>query len=195
MSEKVRRALENKMKGVIPIQCFIATVSSVDENKSCCDVVRVDDDAEIPNVRFKPTIDNDKKGIIAVPAQDSFVIVGKLGNKTNSCFIIWCSNIVKYIIADDNGNTFEMKDDGTMLLNGDDYKGLVKLQELKDNLDAIKQYLNSLNTAIQTGLSSVGVGTSANGGSGASAFQTAVSALEITFKDMESNKVKHGKGV
>lgn len=192
-AETVNKALRDKVKSWNPSICFIGTVTEVDEANYTCDIIPLGGIVEVFKVRLKPTIDGTKKGIIAIPAKDSFVIVGLLDKNINSAFVVWCSNITKYYVFTEKG-TFEMKDDGTMLLNGDDYAGLVKLQELKDNLDAIKNYLSAEKNAIIAGFNAIGAGMSANGANGTTAYNSAISSQTITWKDMENKKVKQGKG-
>ncbi len=192
-AETVNKALRDKVKSWNPSICFIGTVTEVDESNYTCDIIPLGSTVEVFKVRLKPTIDGEKKGIIAIPAKDSFVIVGLLDKNINSAFVVWCSHITKYYVFTEKG-TFEMNDDGTMLLNGDDYAGLPKLHELKDNLDAIKNYLTAEKSAIAAGFVAVGVGTAANGANGANAFNNAMVSQTITFKDMENKKVKQGKG-
>lgn len=83
------------------------------------------------------------------------------------------------------------KADDLFQFNNGSNKGLVKLDEVKNNLDQIKNYLTTLKAAIASGLSAVGAGTAANGGTGASTFNTAMALAEINFSDMENDKVKH----
>ena len=88
------------------------------------------------------------------------------------------------------GNKIKVNAD-EIAFNGGNNNGLAKVGVIKDNLDAIKNYLTAMNTAISTGLSGVGAGMSAAGSAGAGAYQTAMTGQNIVFQDMENTKVKH----
>jgi len=75
-------------------------------------------------------------------------------------------------------------------MNGGNLGGLVKLQELEQNLNSIKTYLSALNGAISAAFTAVGAGPSANGASGAASFNTAMSAQQINYASMENTKIK-----
>ena len=181
MSE-LEKAFRKKVLKLIPKQAFIGEVRKVDENNYTCAVMPIDSEAEIFKVRLKPSIDTNKKGIIGIPAVGSFVIVGLLGNNENSAFVVWCSNIKKYYIVGDGGNTFEFKDDGTILINGEDYAGVIKIIEQTAKL-------NKLVGELQRELGLIATGIVAGGG-------TYTPGILSTFNksDFENTKVKHGKG-
>ena len=96
-------------------------------------------------------------------------------------FVSQCSEVEK-ITIDCNGD---------IVINGGDNKGIVKIQELKDNLDSLKSYIEAMNTAISTGFSSVGESSAASGTAGKSAYTSAMTGRSINFKDMEDTKVTH----
>lgn len=189
MSE-FEKALTRKIKGLIPNQSFIGKVVKVDEVKYTCTVMPLDSDAEIFKVRLKPTIDNEKNGIIAIPSVDSFVIVGLLNNNENSAFVVWCSNIKKYYIVGEGGNTLEFKDDGTILINGDAHAGLVKVAELVTQINKMESDLNSIKTAFNAW-----VVVGGDGGAALKALSATWAASPITQTvkaNIENTRVKHG---
>ncbi len=189
MSSEIEKALRKKIRGLIPTQSFIGKVLTVDEANYTCTVMPIDSEAEIFKVRLKATIDNLKKGVISIPAVDSFVIVGLLGNNENSAFVVWCSNIKKYYIVGDGGNTLEFKDDGTILINGDTCGGLVKVSDLVTRLNSIENTINAhllkYNTHLHPG------GTI----SGSTGVPNVIDTDTVTVtvnSNIENTKVKHG---
>ena len=76
-----------------------------------------------------------------------------------------------------------------IVLNDGRLGGLVRIQELQDNLESLKEYCERLSNAVHAGLENVGVGTSANGGTGAAAFQTAMGESKILLKNMENKDI------
>lgn len=187
----LEKALRKKIEGLIPSVLFVAKVKEVDETNYTCDVIPVDSEAEIFTVRLKPTIDAIKKGIIAIPAKDSFVIIGLLNKNKNSAFVVWCSTIKKYYIIGDGGNTLEFKDDGTILINGDDYEGLVKVNDLVDRMNKIESAHNNHLTLYGT---HVHLGGTISGSTGITTPDITNTLVQTVKSDIENEKVKHGTG-
>lgn len=78
-----------------------------------------------------------------------------------------------------------------VVYNGGELGGLVKIEQLKENIDTLKKYCEALNSAISIGLSAVGVGSAASGTLGEEAFSKAMVGQEISFTDMENKNIKH----
>ena len=79
----------------------------------------------------------------------------------------------------------------TVVFNGGELGGLVKIVELKNALDSIKSYCETLKAAVSQGLTAVGVGASASGSTGAQTFERAMTGKSIKIEEMEDDKVKH----
>lgn len=75
--------------------------------------------------------------------------------------------------------------------NGGANGGLINIAKLKDNLDSLKKYCEALKNAVSNGLSAVGAGELANGETGATTFDQAMSTESITISDMEDKNIKH----
>ncbi len=81
-----------------------------------------------------------------------------------------------------------------VVINGGENNGLVKIGELRKALKSLKDYCETLTTAVYKGLEDVGIGTSANGTVGAGSFKTKMGTISITYDEngsMENSKVKH----
>lgn len=162
--------------GVKPFDTFVCTVKSVEG--ATCTVVRVLDNLEIPGVRLN-CHSTENSGIVVTPKVDSYVLVTSIDGL--SFFVSQCSE-VKKITIDCNGD---------IIINGGYNKGIVKIQELKDNLNSLKSYIEAMDSAISAGLTGVGASTAASGEAGAQAYSSAMIGQSINFKDMEDTKVKH----
>lgn len=79
----------------------------------------------------------------------------------------------------------------TVIFNGGELGGLVKIEELKKSLDSLKQYCEDLKTAVAQGLTAVGVGTAASGTTGAQTFNQLMTGKSITIEEMEDKMIKH----
>lgn len=79
-------------------------------------------------------------------------------------------------------------------LNGGQNDGLVKIRKLEENLDKLKNYCETLKSAVATGLTGVGeqtTNTVPSGSAGATAFNAAMSGQTINFSNMEDTKITH----
>ncbi|MBR3945859.1 MAG: hypothetical protein IKJ56_02010 [Bacteroidales bacterium] len=175
MTEEIAQSIRD-IVGVKPFDTFVCTVKSVEG--ATCTVVRVLDNLEIPGVRLN-CHSTENSGIVVTPKVDSYVLVTSIDGL--SFFVSQCSEVEK-ITIDCNGD---------IVINGGDNKGIVKIQELKDNLDSLKSYIEAMNSAISTGFSSVGESSAASGTAGKSAYTLAMTGRSINFKDMEDPKVTH----
>ena len=82
-------------------------------------------------------------------------------------------------------------EDSKVTFNNGDNGGLVKIEALERSLESLKSYCEQLKQAVSSGLNSVGAGTAANGATGATAFETAMSAAAIRIEDLENSKITH----
>lgn len=89
-----------------------------------------------------------------------------------------------------DGSTIEVKPD-EILFNGGDLGGLVKIEELKKNLDSLKSFVEAIHSALPSAFSAVGAALASNGALGATAYNGSMAGQIIRFEDMENEKVKH----
>lgn len=240
---KFWQKVDGKIRGMIPVQVFLAVVSEVDETARTCKV-KVNDNVEYEDVRLYAVVDDSLKGFCLVPVVDSMVLVGRIGNG-NELYVVSFSEVDKVLgsigdkteiaideeslsykcdkteIAIDKdslsckvdktdvsvkSNDVQVKIDGVTFavadkkvtidadeidLNGTANSGVPKVKAVKDNLDAIKNYLTAMDAAIAAGLNGIGAGPTAAGSAGAGAYQGAMTGQSIVFQDMENSKVKH----
>lgn len=85
-----------------------------------------------------------------------------------------------------DGSTLEITKD-EILFNGGDNKGLVKLDELKDNLKQLQDYVKKLTTETATALAPL---AALDGGASVTKFTANMATQIISFKDMENTKIK-----
>jgi hypothetical protein len=112
-----------------PVQVFPATVTAVNTDELTCTVKPVEG-PEIFDVRLKAGIDQVKDGLVEIPANNSSVLVGLIGNEMNTCFIMRCSQVQEVVMF---GGTFG---------------GLIKISELVSKLNNLE---NKVNTIISWG--------------------------------------------
>ena len=154
---------------------YTAKVESVD-GETCSVTI---DTITLNDVRLRAVINGENSKMLVTPAAGSYVLVADLsGGNMTSLAVISFSEIDK-ITIDCNDK---------IVINGGDNAGLVKIRELENNLNKIKNYLSTLNTAISTGLS----GTVGNAGAAAATtFSTTMSAVVLNWENMENTKIQH----
>lgn len=154
-------------------------------------------DLKLTDVRLRSVVNGEESKFLITPKTGSFVTVIDLSGELRELEVIGYSEIEAIDIETGGNINIKCKGDtnldcdGTVTFNGGDHDGLVKLQELNDNLNSIKNYLSALKSAINTGLNGVGTSTAASGAAGALAFEGAMAGQMINFKNMENDKVKH----
>lgn len=168
-------------------------VESVDKDKCTCTVSV--GDLKLTDVRLRSVVNGEDSKLLITPAKDSYVTIIDLSGELRETEVIGYSQIEAIDIETGGDIKINCKGDtnidcdGTVTFNGGDHDGLVKLQELKDNLDALKDYLNNLKNAVSTGLS--GTYPSGTSASAAATFDATMATQFINFKNMENDKVKH----
>lgn len=206
MSE-VRDILMKLCKNWIP-GSVVGKVTAVDGTDTCT-VEPVDGGATLYKVRLRSTIDGGDEGEVSIPSFDSYVIVSPLDHNENKLFVSRFSKVESWHVKTENSTSIELKDDGetvvkgdgstitlksdgTVELNGSNFAGLVKLQELETNLNQLKTYVETMSAAIGPAFSAVGASPAASGALGQASYAAATAALSISFQNMENDKVKHG---
>lgn len=139
--------------------CILCTVNSIDLTAKTCYCIPINGDADLIDVKL---IANDNKGFLLIPEVDSVVIVSNIQN--SSYYVSMFSKVSE------------------IQLNGDDYNGLIKIDDLTTSLNTI---INNINT--QLGLIATGISTG-----GGSYTPTLLTTLNKTT--YENTTVKHGGG-
>lgn len=149
----------------------LATVTSLNEGDMTCDVMLIDEQLELFDVKLKPVVpglDLTEMGIVSFPEIGSKVLIGQINNSDTDLFVIMCSKVKKMNF--DAGSLLKMALDmqsgamtfnlASMILNGGDNGGLPKIQPLVDKLNALEKAVNDLtekfNTHKHTGVTTGG---------------------------------------
>lgn len=111
----------------------VCTVDSVDLTNLTCYCVPINNDADIQEVRLMANIDN---GFLLIPEVDSIVVVSFLSD--SSAFISMVSKVSE------------------IQLNGTNYGGLIKIDDLTSSINSMINNINLQFTAISAGISGAG---------------------------------------
>ena len=176
IKEIVNKILAEKLV----IQTEVAKIVSVDGYAMTCEVSIVGK-PNLTDVRLKSVIDKVDKGILITPAVGSYVLMSIINNKKGNAFVSGFSEVKSVRLI-----TPEIE------LAGKDFRGLVKIEELKSELNKMSARVDVLFNAIKNGVPLSG---SSDGGVG---YQTTMKAILATsvnkesFNNLENKNVKHG---
>lgn len=157
----------------IPEMVFVGTVKAVDMNTYSCTVEPAGGGAALQDVRLKAGVETEYTGLVEIPELGSSVLVGLIGNDSDTAYIVKCSKVEKIII------------------NNGGLGGLVKIEELRESFDSIKDYIDSLQSAISSAFTSVGEASAASGSAARTTFEASMIGRSIEIKNMEDTKVTH----
>jgi hypothetical protein len=166
--DKMRKGIIAMLEGLIPMNSTWCEVVSVTDQECTVKI----DDLEIEGI----LLGFDKSDVIVYPKVNTNVLVAFVDNSKT------------------NGVVIRVEQTDKIEIMGSNYGGIPILNEIKNNLDAIKDYLTAQNSAIEAGFIAVGIGTAANGTNGKTVYDSAMASQAISFSDMENTKVKHGNG-
>ncbi len=155
--------------GTLQGMFYVADVVSASDDECVVDI----DGLQLSGVRTGAIVDDNTNKLRIKPKAGSKVMVADLYGDKTQLMVVSFSEIE------------------SITINGGNLGGLVKIEELKNNLKSLKDYCESLKSAIATGLTSVGASTAASGEVGAQEFNRKMIGKTISFSDMEDTKIKH----
>lgn len=161
---------------------------------------------EIPGIRLASIGGGSENGLRIVPAVGSIVLVADL-----SCGALRELNAIGYseiasisfhqgkttleadgtqVTATVGGSRLRIED-GSVAFDEGANGGLVKIEELRQSLESLKGYCETLTAAVAAGLNGVNAGAAASGPLGAEAFEGAMAGAAIRIEHMENQKITH----
>lgn len=168
MSKELRDSLKKLVTPNGSAYTKACTVDSVDLVGLTCYCVPLNGDPDIQEVRLMANVDN---GFLLVPEVDSIVLVSFLNDSAG--YVSMVSKVSE------------------IQLNGSNFDGLVKVQDLTDKLNALENKVNDLITAC----SSQVVTLAPSGTFPLASFFTSVTPLTPTIQtEIENITVKQGDG-
>ena len=181
--EKIRLAVRSMVKGMIPTPFAYGFVDSVDEEKMLAVIKDAVSELEYFDVVLS------LGSIIPIPSVGSLALVGLTSKNGEASFMVWAEKIKKYTLVMDNGFKIELKDDGTMTMNGNNLDGLAvvgKIAEKMNNLeDAVNNHIIEYNLHVHPV-------TAINTPTGIIASPSTINLNKTDKSDLENKKIKHG---
>ena len=172
IKESIKKMTSKGGAGIV----FTAKVKSVDGETCNVELEGI----TLTDVRLRAVVNGENSKILVTPKTDSYVLVVDLAGNLSQLAVVGYSEVEKIEVDTDK-----------IIFNGGNNNGLVKIEELKRNLDTLKNYIMALQSAVSNGLASVGSGTAANGATGEEAFNFAMTGRSINFEDMENANITH----
>jgi len=175
----------NKMTGqhkVDTVTYINATVQSVNIEKRMCDCIAVDGHTEyiLPNVRLMPSVDD---GLFIEPKIDSNVK------------IIFSQNVEPFVCQYSAIENITIDANTLIKLNDGSFEGLIKIVELTEKLNKLKDEVNSLVTKFNNHIhiTTATIGATPTPGTIAPTTTKATNVSEFKKPDYENTKIKHGE--
>ncbi len=170
--EKIEQAFVSLIESMVPVQTLPAQVTAVDVEKATCDVEFIDKDLAPHRAVHLFAGTTTDTGLLIIPKLRSFVYVSIVNNNEQWAFVTLYTAIEE------------------IRLRGDEFGGLIKINELVKRMNAIEKDLNTLKTAFKSWIVAPG-----DGGTALKLIATGWydNNLPITKKqDFENTKVNHG---
>ncbi len=168
MSKELRDSLKNLCKPNNDGYSKVCTVESVDLDKLTCYCVPINEDADITEVRLMANVDN---GFLLIPEVDSIVVISFLSD--SSAYVSLVSKVSE------------------IQLNGTNFDGLVKINDLVDKLNNLE---NKVNTIITTYNAHTHVASTLGSPTTTPAAPVTGTLTPTVKADLENTTVKQGDG-
>jgi hypothetical protein len=89
--ERLRKALQTLHRK--PFHTIVATVTAVDRQELSCDVEPLDGGAAMFDVRLRAALDNERGGLVLLPAVGSTVLVSAINDNWNFPYVAMVSEV------------------------------------------------------------------------------------------------------
>lgn len=183
--DDIRQGLKALCAG--PINTVVATVKSVDEDTLSMVCTPAGGGADYEEVRLKATIGDDESGVYVIPKAGTSVLLGIINDDPDSTYLHLAQSVNKIILI--VGNSKIVMTNGKIEMNEGSLGGLVKIDTLVSQINAIKTDINALKTALTAWVPA--------SGDGGLALKTAITAYSgqvlqpLLKKEIEDTKITH----
>ena len=115
--EEIRKKLREL--ATVPVQVFPAKVIKINRRDLTIDVEPIGR-AEIPDVRIRAGIEGITQGVIEIPALDSMVLVGLIGNDPDEAYLVKATHVREVILTTqvEGQITVRAPQDGSLYVKG-----------------------------------------------------------------------------
>lgn len=179
---QLKSLLTDKMKSHVPLQTEWVKVKEVDWEEKTMMAIGESNALEYYDVLLGLGSVNLK------PKVGSLALVGAIHNG-EACFMISCEEIEEIELIDQSGFKVSLND-GLLLINGEEFGGIVNAKELKSQVDKNTLILEKIQTVFSGWTPAPN-----DGGASLKALVTAFTTLQrADLGNIENPKIKHGNG-
>lgn len=177
-----KKLLTDKMTAKVPIQTEWVQVKTVDWEDKTMTAIGQNNDLEYFDVLLG-------LGSINIrPKIESLALVGSIHNG-EACFMISCEEIEEMEFIDKSGFKFNLNN-GLLLINGDEFGGIVNAKELKSQVDKNTLILQNIQEVFNSWTP-----VPNDGGASLKALASSFIGLDRTdLSEIENTTIKHGNG-
>lgn len=126
---EIRKSIQGMVKGTGKASCFTAKVKASDGDTCSVEL----DGLTLTDVRLRAVVNGENSKILVTPETGSYVLVADLAGDLSQLVVVGYSEVKQIEVDTDK-----------IILNGGNNKGLVKIEELTQKLNAIEQDINAL---------------------------------------------------
>jgi len=181
---EIRKSVRQMVESMIKKQGRRGKATNVNLDKCTCDV-DLGNGIVLPNVKLKAIEGNQSTGIVIIPKDKSYVVARMVEGMEQDWCITEFSEVKSVAFLFNNGGKLEMKDSGQILLNGDGFGSLIKIEKLVERMNIIEAkhdaFVGEYNAHVHAGN---GIPPTATSG------QLIGDPTTVAF--IENSKVKHG---
>jgi hypothetical protein len=180
---KLVNGIKNAAKKQVPVQTVWAKVKNVDWNEKTMTVTGLTDELDYADVLLGLGSEFKK------PVLNSKCLIGIIANKDAATFLIHADEVEEHLLTDTTGFEWRLSN-GVLTMNGDQFGGLIKIQELVSRINNLEQKHDSVCTQLEA--MAVPVSGSVSGPAVPGSYTASKVITQTTVEQLENIKIKHG---
>lgn len=176
---KVGESIQKIAKSVVKTQTIRGVVKSVDKGDNTCVVMPIRGGADYLDVKLDSTINSQESKLIVYPAVESAVFITIVEDNTADTYVSKFGAVASILIELENNFKLDLNTNGNLTIdanqitiNGGQLGGLVKVNELVNQLTKVNTILQNIKTAFTTWIVAP-----SDGGAALKALSTSFTAL------------------
>ncbi len=175
------RLLGQRIKEMLPVQTVWAVCKSVDWDAFTMTATGQSDSLDYEEVLLG------RGSVMKKPVVGTLVLIGIIENNGANTFLIDAENVEEYLIEDESGFKVVLNANG-MTLNGNQFGGIVKADELKTQVDKNTAIIQAIQQALQSWTP-----VPEDGGAALKALTGAIPSMQrANLGSIKNDKIKHG---
>lgn len=187
LEEQIRSKLKGLAKGDKPTR--LCQVTEIDEDANTITAAPLDGGAEFVNVRLQAVAAMDT-GVLLMPAQDSYVLVELVEGNPHEAFVTLATEFKWIAIYQSGELRFKIDQQGHVMLHGDAFGGLVKINELVGKINQLEAKHNALCAQLEA--VPVPVTGAVSGPPVPGSYAAVKIQKQTTVDELQNERVKHG---